>query len=201
MSLVKRRIGNRIYLYFKLPGPAEIYLGPEARPDHARVEEAMRYVRVRLRHYESLLHELEELTGIHEGRRRQPEIKELLRKLTAVEVDVLLKLSLTETGLSQYELERRGVPIAAIRPAIERFLELEIIERRAETKTKVGRRIVKYAANSKGAEIVLEHFLTRPPEEITEEKLRSIAEGNFDSTALGALYRQIKAIRVESAKS
>jgi hypothetical protein len=80
-------------------------------------------------------------------------------------------------------------------------LELEIIERRAETKTKVGRRIVKYAANSKVAEIVLEHFLTRPPEEITEEKLRSIAEGNFDSTALGALYRQIKAIRVESAKS
>jgi hypothetical protein len=78
MSLVKRQIGSRVYLYFKLPGPAEIYMGPENRPDHSRVEKAIQYVRGRIRHYEGLLDELEQLELVPEDRRRllEPEPKQ-----------------------------------------------------------------------------------------------------------------------------
>jgi hypothetical protein len=66
MSLVRRRLGNYSYLYFKLPGPSEIYLGPEDRPDIPRVEKAIQYARGRLRHYEDLVSELEGLKPIHD---------------------------------------------------------------------------------------------------------------------------------------
>lgn len=61
MSLVKRTMGNKRYWYLKLPGPKEIYLGPEDDLDQERLRQAIEYVNPRVEHYNAILHELESM--------------------------------------------------------------------------------------------------------------------------------------------
>jgi len=124
MSLVRRRLGSRTYLYFKLPGPSEIYLGPEDRPDHSRVDKAMRYVRGRVRHYEDLMEELERLTVMHAEERRRllkaiRPVPEERRRLEAVKpqvenqpVEILPALTpLSRPFLAPKKKEKRRVKV------------------------------------------------------------------------------------------
>lgn len=61
MSLVKRRVGNRTYLYFKLPGPDEIYLGPADNIKPDRLNQALEYLEGRIEHYQKIVEELKQL--------------------------------------------------------------------------------------------------------------------------------------------
>lgn len=197
MSLVRRRIGKRTYLYFKLPGPAEIYLGPEVRPDLARVEEAMRYTRTRVRHYENLLNQLERLTGIHEKERRRPQVQTAAERLSPEERTALLRFSLAEFGLTSYELERRGIKIPPL-PTIGKLSKLGLIRRLSKTRTPAGRVEEKYVATSPGARIALDNLSSETNVELDEHTLREMAEGNFEKTPIGTVYLQAMRLKARA---
>jgi hypothetical protein len=119
MSLVKRTLGRKRYWYLKLPGPREIYLGPESGLDARRVKEAIEYVRPRVEHYSDMLYELEGMLPEEDRRRLQeiPRAGETLRqqrqgtKLDSLPLSLIhdiLKLDEMDISLDQDRLELRG---------------------------------------------------------------------------------------------
>jgi predicted transcriptional regulator len=135
-----------------------------------------------------------------EDRRRRDEIRSRAKKLESVDLEILAKLSLTERGFSPYELERRGISQSRIMRTVTKLLELGVAEIKSEMKTSAGRRIVRYTTNSTGAQIALDYLMKNLGGEIKEDKLREMADGDFESTSLGAVYKQLL-VKKESGRT
>jgi len=196
--LIRRKIGKKVYLYYPIRtdrGPRQVYIGPEDSPDYSKIRAVLEIVTRREKQIYDERLELEALLPKEERRRRE-EIQVLATKLDLKEMEVIAKLSLTEKGLSPYELERRGIPPQQIMSTIRKLSELRIIGKKSETKTAAGRRIVRYTAKPLGAELALNYFHKTSENGLKEEKLRLMAEGDFDSTPLGVVYRQIQAVKI-----
>jgi hypothetical protein len=180
----------------------QFYLGTEDKIEPNRVYEALSYLwdKITTRHernlkyYERVKQMLEGLLP-EEERRRWKEIQALVSKLDTKEMKVLVKLSLSEEGLSPFDLERRGIPSQRILPTIRKLSELGIIEKKSETRLRAGMKKVKYTANIRGARLALEYLRKTSDGELKEDKLRQMAEGDFNSTPLGALYKQIQVVK------
>lgn len=147
--------------------------------------------------YETIISEYESIFSRREkeGRRRREEVQAIASKLSRVEVETVVRLSLAENGISPYELERRGIPDREVRPLIGKLNELGLAEKKSEAVTPAGRRIVRYVSTSVGAEIALEHL--RNVRKLSDDKIRKLVKGDFDSTPLGVVYKQMQAVTVE----
>jgi len=103
MSLVKRTIGKRRYWYLKLPGPREIYLGPEDDLKLRRLREAIEYVRPRVEHYSEILQELEGSLPEEERRRLQEALpKEIIGSKTPFWQEGSLRIVLPNRFVERY---------------------------------------------------------------------------------------------------
>lgn len=131
-------------------------------------------------------------------RRRQEEIRVLASKLDPTEIQVVRNLSLAETGLTPYELERRGIASERVMPTIKKLSEIGIVRVKSRSKTPSGRTILRYTTNRLGAELALEYLRKTSEGELGEERLRQICEGDFAATPVGSLYKQMHAVRVRS---
>jgi len=203
MSIVRRRFNDKVYLYLQLTGK-QFYLGVEGKIKPDRVYKALSYLRREitarherdLKYYEKVKRILEDLLS-EEERRRREEIQTLVNQLDPEEMKIVVRLSLTEKGFSPYELEELGILPVKIMPIIRKLSKLGIIEKRSETETPAGRKIVKYVTNTVGARIALEFLRKTSEDGLKEEKLHQMAEGNFDFTPIGMLLKQISKIKVK----
>lgn len=197
MSLIKEKRGKEQYYTFQMGARRKLYLGAEKTPIPERVRTAIGYVNDKIEHYTRVLHELEILLDKERHHRRE-EIQVITTKLTSNEIEAVVKFSLAENGLSPYELERRGISSPQIPDTITKLSQLGIIEKNSETRTKAGRKLVRYRATPIGAELAMESLRKASEGGLKEEKLRQMAEGDFDATPLGTLYKQMQAVKVRS---
>lgn len=197
MSLIKERRGRETYYTFQMGTGKKLYLGPQRAPDPGRVERAEEYVRSRIQHYNEVLRDLKRLKPVSEEEFRQrEEIRALTRRLNPDELRAIVRLSLAETGLSPYELERGGIRPVRILSMIEKLSEFGLIQKKTETRTPAGRKLVRYTATPIGAQLAFEHLASTSRQELTEQKLSHMAEGDFKSTPLGALYSQLETTKI-----
>lgn len=186
MSLIEEKRGNKRYYTFQMGAGRKLYLGPVDDPDPEKVREAMKYPAERIEHYSTVLKQLQELLDTKE-RRRRPPIQISAQELSQDERTALIRLSLAESGLSSYELERRGVR-ANIMASIEKLSKLGLIRRISKVRTPAGRLVEKYIATSTGAQIALENLSRETKADLDVHRLREMSEGNFEKTPIGVAY-------------
>ncbi len=194
MSLIEEKRGNKRYYTFQMGASKKLYLGPVGDPDPEKVREAMRYPTERIEHYNTVLKQLQELLDIKE-RRRLPQVQG--QDLSSEERTALIRLSLAESGLSSYELERRGVR-TNVMASIEKLSKLGLIRKISKVRTPAGRIVEKCIATSTGAEIALENLSSETKADLDIHKLREMAEGNFEKTPIGVVYLKMMRLKARA---
>ncbi|MGA8856274.1 MAG: hypothetical protein WB643_03800 [Candidatus Bathyarchaeia archaeon] len=204
MSIFEKERGKRSYVYFQLYGGSKRrvkYLGPGDDMSTWRKAERLflEYLNQRLvEFYTKVPTRFRNEMESGEERRRWQEVQAVAKKLEPEELKIVARFSLAEKGLTPYELERRETAPHTIGAVLNKLKDSGLIERKSETRTQSGRRIVRYTTTPLGTEIALDYLRNASQGQLNEDRIRSMAEGDFDLTPLGSLYRAIQAASVKA---
>lgn len=203
ISVVIKKIHNKEYMYFwqwKDDKKVEKYVGRKDDPSVAKkaIDLFLDHQDYELNLFlEKLSEQGYSVPNPQEARRRLYEgLQERIKKLEHGEMEALVRLALSENGLSAYDLEILGVPDIKIRQLVTKLSDLNLIEKKSTSITKAGRKIAVYGISSIGAMAAFEYLQKKG--ELNED-LKKKATGRFDLTPLGALLKaKIEKVEGES---